>query len=481
MIRIEISGRCARIQETELLTCGSVGIRAAFSFDGWGADLSRTAVFAGSGCSRDVLLGQDNRCNVPPEVISKAGGHLRIGLYGTDGAGNCVIATVWADAGRIEKGSVPSGIDPDVFTPTLATQALTAAASALQIAQGVQAAAAAGEFDGEQGPQGEQGEKGDKGDTGERAITWYTDEAPEGWPWALPLTALRGPNGYTPEAGQMVVCLEDGKGYLIAYIEDGSAVFLGSTVQLTENRPRLCFVSAEVDPEYGTEQNTQIADILPQEYLQIGDVLIGTNGYAGVITGFTEDSDHDEFAVYESTGVSFASTLRGPKGDTGAQGPQGSQGIQGEQGEKGDSGRSGWIWSSLGIEASGGTHAYRFDADDLGGFDTMETTPVYAGDAVLYDGYLYPVSEIIGQYVYADRRQSILGMQSGLCVVWTSQTSPQGPSSERYISLNQLSGPEWATPQVGHIVMAPESNALAAWIITGVEQGTVALLLQISL
>ena len=106
-MEIKIKGRSAVLTQRELLTSGSVGISVGFRFDSeWHVSgLSRTAVFAGSGADVDVLLGSSNRCAVPQEVLVRHGGHLRIGVYGTDSLGNVVIPTVWVDAGRIERGT----------------------------------------------------------------------------------------------------------------------------------------------------------------------------------------------------------------------------------------------------------------------------------------------------------------------------------------------------------------------------------------
>lgn len=122
-ITLKICTRKAFVVETQLLTSGSVGIEVEFSFsDAWD-DLNKVAVFRGSGANIDMVLTGDS-CTVPPEVLAQPGGHLMIGVYGTNGAGTIVIPTVWANAGPILLGAIPSGIEPEEITPSLLQQLL---------------------------------------------------------------------------------------------------------------------------------------------------------------------------------------------------------------------------------------------------------------------------------------------------------------------------------------------------------------------
>ena len=125
MIHVTIRERDASAKATEPITSGSVGLPVRFRFsDDW-EGLVRTAVFSGSGQTVDMAV-TENGCVVPHEVLSHAGGRLKIGLYGTDGTGSLVIPTVWADAGRILPGAVPSGIQPTPEEQTLLDQLIAA-------------------------------------------------------------------------------------------------------------------------------------------------------------------------------------------------------------------------------------------------------------------------------------------------------------------------------------------------------------------
>lgn len=123
MISLKICTRKAFVVETQLLTSGSVGIDVTFLFSDIWDDLSKVAVFRGSGANIDMVLTGDS-CTVPPEVLAQPGGHLMIGVYGTNGAGTIVIPTVWANAGPILLGAIPSGIEPEEITPSLLQQLL---------------------------------------------------------------------------------------------------------------------------------------------------------------------------------------------------------------------------------------------------------------------------------------------------------------------------------------------------------------------
>lgn len=92
----------------EPLTSGSVNVyEAAFAFSEDWAGLEKTAAFrAGSGKPVSVLLGPEETCAVPWEVLQKPGVRLEAGVYGTRG-GETVLPTVWADLGYIQTGAAP--------------------------------------------------------------------------------------------------------------------------------------------------------------------------------------------------------------------------------------------------------------------------------------------------------------------------------------------------------------------------------------
>lgn len=147
MITVRANARNATYISNDLITSGSVGIPVTFNlsedFDG----LSAIAVFEGSGTARDVALIGDS-CVVPHEVLTTAGGYLRIGIYAANSEGTIVIPTVWAGSKIILQGTEPSEVDPSAPTPSWAAQVQEAAAEALanseeaiEIAGGAEAAA----------------------------------------------------------------------------------------------------------------------------------------------------------------------------------------------------------------------------------------------------------------------------------------------------------------------------------------------------
>lgn len=150
MITFTANRRCAHCNSDDEITTGSVGIPVKFNLSSDWDGLAKIAVFIGSGVTVDVALTEDS-CTVPPEVLTRPGDVLTIGLYGTDSSADLVIPTVYAEAGRIHRGAAPSGIDPDPPTPSLIDQLLEAAEGAQALAQGVRDDADAGEFDGEDG------------------------------------------------------------------------------------------------------------------------------------------------------------------------------------------------------------------------------------------------------------------------------------------------------------------------------------------
>ena len=121
MIHFKANTRRAAALSDDLITTTSVGIEVRFLCSAAWEGLTRIAIFRGSDESVDVLLSGDI-CTVPPQVLAKPGGPLLIGLYGSDGSGHLVIPTVWADAGRILPGAVPSGVEPTPEEQTLLDQ-----------------------------------------------------------------------------------------------------------------------------------------------------------------------------------------------------------------------------------------------------------------------------------------------------------------------------------------------------------------------
>ena len=227
--------RCVR-SANERITTGLTGKAVTFRFGaGWENVTARTAVFEGSGVTRDCLI-ENGEAVIPHECLTVPGGVLRCGVYGVEG--DKKTPTVYADLGQIERGADPSG---DTSTdPTLAVWAqilarmgslddLTTEAKNTLVAAINEAAqtgggggdggylwrptvSAAGEISWERsksttapaeenikGPKGDQGAKGEtgaKGDTGAQGPTGPQGPAgPQGETGAKGETGPQGPAG----------------------------------------------------------------------------------------------------------------------------------------------------------------------------------------------------------------------------------------------------------------------------------------------
>ena len=110
--------RCVR-SANERITTGLTGKAVTFRFGaGWESVTARTAVFEGSGVTRDCLI-ENGEATIPHECLTVTGGVLRGGVYGVEGGKKT--PTVYAELGQIERGADPSG---DTSTdPTLAVWA----------------------------------------------------------------------------------------------------------------------------------------------------------------------------------------------------------------------------------------------------------------------------------------------------------------------------------------------------------------------
>lgn len=227
--------RCVR-SANERITTGLTGKAVTFRFGaGWENVTARTAVFEGSGVTRDCLIA-NGEAVIPHECLTVPGGVLRCGVYGVEG--DKKTPTVYAELGQIERGADPSG---DTSTdPTLAVWAqilakmgslddLTTEAKNTLVAAINEAAqtgggggdggylwrptvSAAGEISWERsksttapaaesikGPKGDQGAKGEtgaKGDTGAQGPTGPQGPAgPRGETGAKGETGPQGPAG----------------------------------------------------------------------------------------------------------------------------------------------------------------------------------------------------------------------------------------------------------------------------------------------
>ena len=109
------------LRKREPMTSGSVNVyEAQFEFSEDWEGLERTAVFKAGSEVRSILLGEDNRCVIPQEVLSTPRVALRAGVYGVrDGV--LILPTVWENLGIIQEG-VAAG---DTSPPPIDHKALT--------------------------------------------------------------------------------------------------------------------------------------------------------------------------------------------------------------------------------------------------------------------------------------------------------------------------------------------------------------------
>ena len=226
-IQLVVNGAVANAKKTGPLTAGMVGCNVQYSFDSVWDGLLVTAVFTGSGVTKDILLERKKEGTtsaVPWECMTEPGSVLEVGVEGRDASGNIVIPSTIVLVGTIQRGANPQG-DPST-APTLPVWAqLQAQIDAIETGD-VDAdqvrdivdeylienppASSGGEDGatfipkvsadgtltwtndkgidnpdpvniqgpqgekGDTGAQGEQGEKGDKGDTGATGAAGYT-------------------------------------------------------------------------------------------------------------------------------------------------------------------------------------------------------------------------------------------------------------------------------------------------------------------
>lgn len=108
MLTFVFDGAEGRMIASETLTSGMVGKRVQFRFSGEWDGLQKTAVFAAGEVTRDVP-GVWEETEIPARVLEKPLEQLYVGIYGTNGAGDLVIPTVWVPGPVIRPGADPSG------------------------------------------------------------------------------------------------------------------------------------------------------------------------------------------------------------------------------------------------------------------------------------------------------------------------------------------------------------------------------------
>lgn len=107
MFKIEVHKADAWLRSSEVLTSGSSkAYNATFRFIHpiWNG-LTKKAVFKAGTVVKEKLLDESLSCEIPWEVLQKAGDKLQVGVYGTDGNG-VILSTIWISAGTIKQGTV---------------------------------------------------------------------------------------------------------------------------------------------------------------------------------------------------------------------------------------------------------------------------------------------------------------------------------------------------------------------------------------
>lgn len=135
MIVFEASGRRATAKTDEPVTSHSVGIPIKVALSADFDDLQPILTFE-CGDSRADLAVTGDALTVPPQLLYESGRTLHIGVYATNASGEVVIPTIWATCARVERGSMPSGIDPAKPTPSWAAQVQQTASEAKEMARG---------------------------------------------------------------------------------------------------------------------------------------------------------------------------------------------------------------------------------------------------------------------------------------------------------------------------------------------------------
>lgn len=115
MLTFTFTGVGGTMTQSDTLTSGMVGRRAAFVFSPEWDGLQKTAVFvAGDICC--LAEGITDECEIPADVLAVPLRHLYVGVYGVSADGKTVIPTRMARGPRIEGGADPALTDAGVRT-----------------------------------------------------------------------------------------------------------------------------------------------------------------------------------------------------------------------------------------------------------------------------------------------------------------------------------------------------------------------------
>lgn len=116
-IKLQVWGsQIQAVERPAVITAGTVGLEAEFTFDSQWDGLAKTAVFRAGDQMIATALEQDTH-QIPWEVLEKPNLWLCIGVFGANAEGTVVIPTVWAQVAVVHTGVDPEGdpaMDPTV-------------------------------------------------------------------------------------------------------------------------------------------------------------------------------------------------------------------------------------------------------------------------------------------------------------------------------------------------------------------------------
>ena len=133
MLFIQVKGRtaCGR-SDGDPITNESVGYPVEFSFSPEWEELTKIAVFRGSGVVFEMPLINSNQTVIPHEILQDPGSGIMIGVYGANPDGTIAMPTVYVKVGKVCAGAVPPIVSPSVPTPPWAIQVQAAAENTLR-------------------------------------------------------------------------------------------------------------------------------------------------------------------------------------------------------------------------------------------------------------------------------------------------------------------------------------------------------------
>lgn len=107
MIKINVDGSVVSVQETEALYSGSQNAHTcSFVFDTFWENFMKSAVFRVNGRAITAVIGKDNTCVLPWELLVRdnIGYGIEVGVYGVS-ADEEILTSVWDSIGTVREGS----------------------------------------------------------------------------------------------------------------------------------------------------------------------------------------------------------------------------------------------------------------------------------------------------------------------------------------------------------------------------------------